>query len=922
MPPRRESAAQASAGSAGLRPPNLKNRAYSAPMIPKPQGRGDDDAAADADDDALAHHGEAGDDEEIAGDEFFQRYHFPQLAETDEASSSSADSSSDTEGPMSPTHIKMRMSGLSDSLPSPRSPVPSVASGNSDSASSMQDLNIAVLGTCGTGKSTFIRRALNLPDTGSSSVCTRKMTIDGGYYIVRFVEMGFDDVQIGNSNTIRWPDKIDGLDAPRIDGAVTMYDVTNKHSLKLVPEILHVLSKSGLPFILVAAKCDQHPREVDPAIIEEKAKKFPGDVNAFQTSAEQPETQRGCLSVITRAVIASKRPRSQASMARRRANSSAVRSSITKDPWGRKHERASSEFSARYRPHSSENPSSQRYKPGETNKTFFNFEEESPAQDSNESDGDVSDGGEAPSDENGYTFDQLVDRLLTQPLSKNDSRYVSIFLALYRKFATPGQLLDAILKRFESFKRRQLPPMIRISEQMRALAVLQQWVSCYPGDFAFATTRKTVRKFASSLSTNREFAAAAKEILYDLEVVSEDDDTDWACSDRQRLQHDSLTNFHTVLDEDSEDDDFTRALGSMSMSSSERLSIARSSMTGASRTTQSSAGSMSSTQTLLHWVERNEKQAQSLVPNPIKALSKVQWHQIMNESEQAIARELTRIDWIMFSSIRPRDFVRHVSATPEERKKFKSLENVARMSEHFNHVAFLVANYILLRDKSRHRALMMEKWMKVARELRKINNYNTLGAVIAGIKNTSVYRLKETASLLPQQVGHDFTRLEMLMNTTKGSAAYRLAWENSSSERIPFIPLHRGDLVSAAEGNSTFIGDKSRSFEPSGPHPGTSVFPGGASNRNSREAPPGGVTGKERINWRKFDIMGQVVVTLQRAQGTPYPNWHKNEEIRNLVLDVKICKDEDDLYDRSVQLEAAASGEKKRLFNWIRERQF
>jgi ABC-type Mn2+/Zn2+ transport system ATPase subunit len=102
----------------------------------------------------------------------------------------------------------------------------------------MQDLNIAVLGTRGTGKSTFIRRALNLPDTGSSSACTRKMTIDGGYYMVRFVEMAFDHVQIGTSNTIRWPDSIDDVEVPRIDGAVTMYDVTNKLSLKLVPEIL------------------------------------------------------------------------------------------------------------------------------------------------------------------------------------------------------------------------------------------------------------------------------------------------------------------------------------------------------------------------------------------------------------------------------------------------------------------------------------------------------------------------------------------------------------------------------------------------------------------------------------------------------------------------------------------------------------
>jgi hypothetical protein len=39
--------------------------------------------------------------------------------------------------------------------------------------------------------------------------------------------------------------------------------------------------------------------------------------------------------------------------------------------------------------------------------------------------------------------------------------------------------------------------------------------------------------------------------------------------------------------------------------------------------------------------------------------------------------------------------------------------------------------------------------------------------------------------------------------------------------------------------------------------------------------------------------MGEVIVGVQRAQGTPYPNWQKCEEIRNLILDVKINKDDD-----------------------------
>jgi hypothetical protein len=61
--------------------------------------------------------------------------------------------------------------------------------------------------------------------------------------------------------------------------------------------------------VLVACKCDHHPahRKVDPAVVEKKAKTFLGEVNAFQTSEASPDAYRGCLSVITRAVISSKR---------------------------------------------------------------------------------------------------------------------------------------------------------------------------------------------------------------------------------------------------------------------------------------------------------------------------------------------------------------------------------------------------------------------------------------------------------------------------------------------------------------------------------------------------------------------------------------------------------------------------------------
>lgn len=102
----------------------------------------------------------------------------------------------------------------------------------------MQDINIAVLGARGSGKSTFIRHALNLPVAAPDAVRTRKMTIDGGLYVVRFLEMSINDVQVRDQNFVKWPDTLQDLPTPRIDGAITIYDVTSEQSLARVPEIL------------------------------------------------------------------------------------------------------------------------------------------------------------------------------------------------------------------------------------------------------------------------------------------------------------------------------------------------------------------------------------------------------------------------------------------------------------------------------------------------------------------------------------------------------------------------------------------------------------------------------------------------------------------------------------------------------------
>lgn len=525
-----------------------------------------------------------------------------------------------------------------------------------------------------------------------------------------------------------------------------------------------------------------------------------------------------------------------------------------------------------------------------------------------------------PSDENGYTFEQLVDRLVSQPLSKADTKFVAIFLSLYRKFGAPSQLLEALIKRFDALEHDRSPQMIRTIAQLRHLSIMEQWLSTYPGDFAHATTKRMMSLFVVRLAGNRIFAVGAKEILGDLEAVLEDDDTGWACSDRHR---ENAFSGNTTLTEET-DEDLSKSATELTISITRGSTLTTdTAYTGhPERSVSTSTTTTSASQTMMNAIEQARQQAKLLVPIPRITLTKTQWHLLMGESEENIARELTRMDWIMFQSIRPRDLVRHVSLNAADKKKCKSLENVDRMIEHFNHLAYWVTNFILLRDKPKHRAMMLEKFMKVARKLRELNNYNSLGAILAGLNGTAIHRLAATRDLISPIIAKDFMKLEILMGTQKSHFAYRLAWENSSGERIPYLPLHRRDLVSAAEGNSTFVNDPHRRASNAGLLGGTTsprsagapktanadaiaALTGSsgsaaalqaALNRSSghdKEAPPSGVESRDRINWKKFAIMGEVIVGMQRAQGFPYPNIPRNDDVKGLVLDVRICKDDD-----------------------------
>lgn len=326
------------------------------------------------------------------------------------------------------------------------------------------------------------------------------------------------------------------------------------------------------------------------------------------------------------------------------------------------------------------------------------------------------------STESGASFDELVDRLLSPLMSKSDSKFTAIFLCLYRKFAAPSDLMSAIILRFEKLNSIHHPQILRITSQLRYLSVLAQWIYDYPGDFAHPLTRRSITNFIAGLAGIRIFAVASKEMNAHLDVVVDDDDTEWACSDTNRSRASTVGSFlsntsvhSTTWARDSDSPSEGNLSDSVHDEPMQRQSTHDSATTSiASSACRSGSQSTGSFQTLPSSMEIAQRQAQLLTPIPKNLLTKTQWHQFMETPEEDVARELTRMDWIMFSSIRPRDLIRHVSLPVDQKEKCRSLKNVNRMIDHFNHVAFWVANLILLRDKPKHRAKALERFMGVA----------------------------------------------------------------------------------------------------------------------------------------------------------------------------------------------------------------
>lgn len=102
----------------------------------------------------------------------------------------------------------------------------------------MESLNIAIIGSRGVGKSSFVQRVLGLSRPPISNSSSLRMVIDNRNYGVTLLELDLEHFDMAPDQPIQWPKQINGHILPRVDGALILYDVTNRETTVDLPRTL------------------------------------------------------------------------------------------------------------------------------------------------------------------------------------------------------------------------------------------------------------------------------------------------------------------------------------------------------------------------------------------------------------------------------------------------------------------------------------------------------------------------------------------------------------------------------------------------------------------------------------------------------------------------------------------------------------
>jgi CRP-like cAMP-binding protein len=183
----------------------------------------------------------------------------------------------------------------------------------------------------------------------------------------------------------------------------------------------------------------------------------------------------------------------------------------------------------------------------------------------------------------------------------------------------------------------------------------------------------------------------------------------------------------------------------------------------------------------------------SAAPKP-RDLPKSKNMTLMEIHPEELARQLTLMEEEIFIQIRPREFLKQAwnKGNHEVNAPF-----VTRLTRNFNKLINWITTEVLKSSDASLRAETIAHFVKTAKYLEQLRNYNGVMQVLSSLHSSAVSRLKQSWALITPKVKGHFDRLTSLMSNLGNFKVFRETYSALEPEEpcIPFIAVFLTDCT-------------------------------------------------------------------------------------------------------------------------------
>jgi CRP-like cAMP-binding protein len=159
-----------------------------------------------------------------------------------------------------------------------------------------------------------------------------------------------------------------------------------------------------------------------------------------------------------------------------------------------------------------------------------------------------------------------------------------------------------------------------------------------------------------------------------------------------------------------------------------------------------------------------------------------------------LARQITLIDEEYFLAIRPREFLKQAWNKHDHELR---APNITKFTQNVNRMINWFSTEILKKSTAEERAELIEMFIKTAKHLFALQNFNGVITVLSSLHSSSISRLEQTWALVSQKQKEVFEQLTNDMSSQRNFKAYRdlLAKVNPTTPCIPFLAVFLTDCT-------------------------------------------------------------------------------------------------------------------------------